>query len=77
MAHILIEALIIGLITAVVGFLLSTLFMLPSKSFSWKKYDFWPQVMAAFFLTGFLLHLGFELAGINKWYCKNGNACRM
>ena len=28
------------------------------------------------FLIGFLAHLFFEYTGINKWYCKNGIACR-
>lgn len=28
------------------------------------------------FLTGFLLHLIYEYVGWNKWYCKNGNACK-
>ena len=28
------------------------------------------------FLIGFLAHLFFEYAGINKWYCKNGIACK-
>ncbi|MBP01984.1 MAG: hypothetical protein CMM25_04115 [Rhodospirillaceae bacterium] len=28
------------------------------------------------FLFGFLLHLLCELLGVNKWYCKNGNACQ-
>lgn len=72
----LVEALVVGLITAIVGIIISTLFMLPSKDFSWKKYTFWPQVLLAYFVTGFLLHLGFELAGANKWYCKHGNACQ-
>jgi hypothetical protein len=28
------------------------------------------------FLVGFGIHLGFELVGLNKWYCRNGVACR-
>lgn len=76
MANLLVEALMVGLVSAITGFIISTLFMLPSKRFSWKKYDFWPQVMLSFFLTGFLLHLGFEWTGANKWYCKHGRACR-
>lgn len=75
MAHLLVEALIVGVISALVGIVISTLFMLPSKSFSWKKYTFWPQVMASYFVTGVLLHLAFEFSGANKWYCKHGNAC--
>lgn len=27
------------------------------------------------FVVGFLIHLVFELLGMNKWYCKNGAAC--
>lgn len=27
------------------------------------------------FLVGTLLHLTFEVLGLNKWYCKNGVAC--
>jgi len=76
MAHIFVEALVVGLVSAVVGFIISTLFMLPSKEFSFKKYNFWPQVMLSYFITGVVLHLGFEVAGANKWYCRHGNACR-
>ena len=28
------------------------------------------------FLTGALLHSICEVSGINKWYCKNGVACK-
>ena len=28
------------------------------------------------FLAGFIAHLVFEYTGINKWYCKNGVACK-
>lgn len=76
MANIFFEALIVGLVTAVVGFIISTLFMLTSKDFSWKKYHFWPQVVLSYFITGFLMHIGFEFAGANKWYCHHGNACK-
>ena len=27
------------------------------------------------FIVGFLIHLAFEILGLNKWYCKNGAAC--
>lgn len=75
MANILTEALFVGLITGIFGLIISTLFMLPSKKFSWKKYTFWPNVTMSFFVTGFLLHILFEYFGANRWYCKNGNAC--
>ena len=28
------------------------------------------------FLTGFFIHLFCEVSTINKWYCKNGSACK-
>lgn len=76
MSTFLVEALVVGLVAGIVGLIISTLFMLPSKDFSLKKYHFWPQVALSFFVTGFILHVGFELAGANKWYCKHGNACK-
>ena len=27
------------------------------------------------FVVGFLIHLVFEILGLNKWYCKHGAAC--
>ena len=40
---------------------------LPNKS-SFKYY-------AATFISGVIANLFCEYVGINKWYCKNGNAC--
>jgi hypothetical protein len=73
---IIIEAFCIGIISALVGIIISTIFMLPSKNFSWKKYDFYPQILLSYFLTGFIIHICFEISGGNKWYCKHGNACK-
>ena len=28
------------------------------------------------FILGLAIHLLCEVSGINKWYCKNGNACK-
>ena len=30
-----------------------------------------------FFLMGFLGHLLFEWTGVNSWYCREGNACKV
>lgn len=76
MPNLFVEALVVGIVSGIFGLIISTLFMLPSKKFSWKKYDFWPQVLLSFFITGFLLHILFQLVGANKWYCKHGNACK-
>jgi ABC-type antimicrobial peptide transport system permease subunit len=77
MTNLLTEALVVGLVSAIVGLIVSTLLMYAfSKDFSLKKYDFWPQVALSYFITGIVLHLGFEWVGANKWYCKHGNACK-
>lgn len=72
---VLLEALVVGLVTSIVGLIIATTLMFTQKDFSLKTYTFWPRVMIGYFLTGFLLHLLFEGLGANKWYCKNGNAC--
>ncbi len=72
---VLIEALVVGLVTAIVGLVIATSLMFTEKDFSLKSYTFWPRVMLGYFLTGFVLHLLFESIGANKWYCRNGNAC--
>ena len=72
----LIEALVVGIMTAILGFIISTLFMMLNKDFSFKKYSFWWQVLGSFFVTGVIIHLVCDGTGINKWYCKNGNACK-
>ena len=84
MANLLIEALWVGLaitlIGAVVGygvgyfmrvFLPTT--KLPVVCKRWNRYH---VMEISLFLTGFLGHLLFEMAGLNRWYCKYGRACR-
>lgn len=34
-------------------------------------------MMGVVFASGAVLHLTMELVGANKWYCKNGNACKV
>ena len=74
--RLLVEALIVGLVTGLVGSVVSLGIMYVDPKFSLKKYTFWPQVFISYFLTGLLLHLLFEFAGANGWYCRNGNACK-
>jgi hypothetical protein len=75
MTKLLYEILTVGITTSIIGIIISTILMLPSKNFSWKTYTFWPQIMLSYFLTGCIIHILFEISGGNKWYCKNGNAC--
>ena len=74
--HIILEALIVGIVVGIFGFIISTSLMFMNKNFSLKKYYFWKRVLFSYILTGFLFHLVAELSGVNKWYCKNGNACK-
>ena len=68
--QLILETLIIGLITGVIGFIISTsLMVLFSKGFSFKEYTFWFQVFIGFFITGVVIHLGFEMAGFNQKFC--------
>ena len=76
--QILIEALIVGIITVVVGtiigFLVGKFFAvdLPAICKKWNKNHL---MEISLFLTGFFIHIICEYSGINKWYCKNGVAC--
>jgi membrane-bound ClpP family serine protease len=79
MKGLLIEALVVGVATVVVGSIVGLLVGkvlgsdLPSVCKDWnKKY----AMEISLFLTGAVLHLLFELVGGNKWYCKNGVACK-
>jgi hypothetical protein len=75
--NIFLEALLVGLLTSVVGFIISTLLMFTNTNFNLKNYRFWPSVVLSYFITGFIIHLLCELTKLNKWYCMNGNACKM
>lgn len=73
-----IEALVVGIATVVVGSIVGFGVGkvlgsdMPKVCKNWnKKY----AMEISLFLTGSLLHLLFEFLGGNKWYCKNGIAC--
>lgn len=71
------EAFVVGLITTIIGILISIpieyLFDIQLVSFTdWKKHH---AIEAAFFATGFLTHLMLQAIGLNRWYCNNGYAC--
>ena len=72
----LLEALVVGVASGIVGSLVALGVMSLDSQFSVRIYRFWPQVFLSFFITGIVLHLLFEAAGANSWYCKHGNACK-
>ena len=75
MVHYIVEASVIGLLTSVIGTLLSVLSMYQQPGFTLKQIHFWPSLFITGFMTGFIIHVIAELSGLNKWYCKNGYAC--
>ncbi len=78
MMKLLVEALVVGVATvivgSVVGFVVGKMIgsKLPDVCKDWNKKH---AMEISLFLTGFTLHLLFEVVGGNKWYCKNGVAC--
>ena len=79
MYQLFIEAIVVGIITVIFGnitaFLVSPLLKvdLPAICSKWNKLF---AMEVSLFLTGFLIHLFCEFSGINRWYCKNGFACK-
>ena len=71
----LLEALVVGLATMILGTIISVVAMYSQADFSISKITFWPSLLASHFLVGFLVHLVCEWSGVNRWYCKNGHAC--
>jgi|TARA_B110000977_G_scaffold154000_1_gene195662 hypothetical protein len=43
-----------------------------STNFIFKNRGMWLSL----FLTGFILHVGLDLIGLNSWYCKNCAGCK-
>lgn len=67
------EALVVGLMSLVVGVIVH------SVSMKLKKHNMNDMTVYALhlFVIGILVHLIFQYAGINKWYCTNGIACKV
>ena len=59
--QLLIETIIIGVLTLVLYFFI-------------EKYV--KDMYLRIFILGASIHLFCEFTGVNRWYCKNGNACK-
>jgi hypothetical protein len=77
--HFIIEAIFVGFITLIIGTLISKLsekilkVQLPTSCKDWNKH----YIMEfSLFATGFAVHIACEVLGMNKWYCRNGDACK-
>ena len=74
----LIEGFFVGILTVIVGtivgYVLGNIFSnnLPKICKEWNKNHIMEITL---FIIGFIIHIFCEIVGINKWYCKNGNAC--
>ena len=77
--QLIIEALVVGVIVVVVGtfsgFVISKFIVsdMPPVCKDWNK-NFVMEL--SLFFTGVITHFLFEFLGGNKWYCKNGFACK-
>jgi type VI protein secretion system component VasK len=74
------ELIVVGLSAVIVGLVVTWIVMQLTKSKhvapGGSSKEHWLYCALIFFITGVLLHLIYEAAGWNKWYCKHGNACR-
>jgi hypothetical protein len=70
----LLEAIVVGIITLIVGIIVSKLMEIGRKKDPNEK-DYTLQMAGGLFLTGFVVHILCEAFGFNRWYCKHGDAC--
>jgi ABC-type antimicrobial peptide transport system permease subunit len=71
MNQFLIEVLVVGILTAIIGIIVSQIMM----SHDAVGFKHWDRVTMSYFITGALIHIICEYTNINTWYCKKGNAC--
>ena len=74
-----IEAIAVGILTVIIGIIISFVISkivsvnLPKMCKEWNKNHI---MEICLFFTGVFIHLFCEVIGLNKWYCKNGVACK-
>jgi len=76
------EAIVVGIATVIIGQVVGFTFSKLMKSegsihSECKKWNKNHIMEWSLFFTGVLIHLFCEYFGVNKWYCKNGSACKL
>ena len=75
--QVLLEAIVVGISTVIMGSIVGYIIGMivnygktdvSHKNQDWNKYFI---MEIALFLTGFLLHIFYEIAGLNKMYCED------
>ena len=73
--NIIIEGFAVGISVLLLGLVVRYIiakFENVSTNFIFKNRGMWLSL----FLTGFILHVGLDLIGLNSWYCKNCAGCK-
>ena len=71
---ILFEGWIVGKTTLLVGIILSYIYAKMTDNNT--KFLNNKGMYICLFLTGFVLHISWDLVGLNKWYCNNCAGCK-
>ena len=66
------EIIAVGFLTLLIGLIVSRVMMGKDA----KDFEHWQELGTSYFITGALIHMICEATGINKWYCRGGNACQ-
>ena len=64
------EAISVGILVIIMGYLI--IYLMKEMKLNMSRDN---RMTLGFFSLGVSIHLLCEFTGINKWYCKNGNAC--
>ena len=64
------EAFFVGIITIIIGIIIKYFINL-----FFKEINIYVFILILF-ITGFVIHIECQIIGINKYYCKNGAACK-
>jgi hypothetical protein len=73
MLKLLIESIIVGIITLIIGNIIFNLSINKVNKEKSKPIG----INLSFFITGVILHIGLESLGFNKWYCNKETVTRL